>query len=260
MEISLALSTSSDLYPNSEDFFHYAGEIPVLLLVSTGSCLSLLTFKKAQLHLDDLMATLCLIQPRMLVNLLCCKDTVLACPIFWSQDFWSSGPPLQSCFPASGPPACTALEGYFLPSIFHLSLLNFMRALPLHVSRLLRSVWNLQQLPLNHRVFTTESNKFGQTQFALGKSSGAGSPSSSFLSDYNYGFQEDSLHCLPRSCSKADQPAVSSLPFLKTGAMSAFFQSVCGSVHLMKPIATVLWSLFLAKDSALLKIIMSLGS
>lgn len=126
-----------------------------------------------------------------------------------------------------------------------------MRALSLHISRLLRSDWNLQQLPPDHRVFTIESSQFGQTQFALGKSSGAGSPSPSFPSHDNYDFQEDLLMYLPRSWSK---PGAFSLPFLKVRVMPAFFQSVSGSVHLMKPIATVLCSLFLTKDSTLLKL------
>lgn len=65
---------------------------------------------------------------------------------------------LQSCFPASGSPVCTVLEGYSLPAIFHLSLQNFMGVLPLCVSGLLRSVWNFQKLSLNHRVFTTETS------------------------------------------------------------------------------------------------------
>lgn len=76
--------------------------------------------------------------------------------------------------------------------------------------------------------------------FDLGKSSGAGSPSLSFPSDDNYGSQQDLLHNLPGSCSNTDQPAASSLPFLKMGVMPAFFQSVSGSVYVMKPIATVL--------------------
>lgn len=309
MELSLPLSAS---VPNSADFVRVQEKLPVLLLVSIVSCLSLFTFKKSPAP-----SLLCLalgsqqcssvplsfssrgwtsqvpsasphspfwahsyVTPRSsemdpalqmsptstevkdplscsdgntlpnstqdAVEIIWCKDTVLAHVQFFDpRIFRSSSAKLLSSLPYD--------RGVFPFQLFSVCLYWILWGLCLSTSP---GCWDLTEISsdsLLTRVFTIESNQFGQTQFALGKSSGAESPSPSFPSHDNYGFQEHLLQYLPRSCSKADQPGDFSLLFMKAGVMPAFFQSVSGSVHLMKPMATVLCSLFLTKDPTLLK-------
>ena len=70
--------------------------------------------QKGRITSLDLLARLCLVQPRMPLDFFAARAHCWLMFNFLSTG--SPAPPLQSCFPASGPPACTVIEGYSLPA------------------------------------------------------------------------------------------------------------------------------------------------